>query len=54
MAAGGCMISIIVFIVIPLIVVVIAMIMVDPGMGIGALVALVAVGLIFWAIFKRT
>ena len=54
MAAGGCMISIVIFIVIPLIVVVIALIMVDPGMGIGALMALVAVALISWAIYKRT
>ena len=54
MAAGGCMITLIVFVVIPLIVLVIALLMVEPSMGIGALLAFVLVGWIFWAIYKRT
>lgn len=54
MAAGGCMITLIVFVVIPLIVLVIALLMVEPSMGIGALLAFVLAGWIFWAMFKRT
>jgi len=54
MAAGGCMITLVIFVLIPLVVLVIALLVVEPSMGIGALLALVLAAWLFWAIFKRT